>query len=282
VIDKCNITKLLRYSLSIRLLTIESVYLAQSGHIGGALSIADILSCLYFSEMNISPNNPKWEDRDRLVLSKGHCSAALYAALALRGFFSKDHLKHFRQIDSYLEGHPNMTHVPGVDMSTGSLGQGISAAVGMALACRLDSKKYTVYCILGDGELEEGQVWEALMAASHYKLNNLICFVDNNGLQIDGPITKVLSPEPISDKFKAFGWGVLEIDGHSPNQIINSIRKAKLSQKSPTAIICKTVKGHGVSFMENSASWHGSPPNKEQRDKAIEEINLALSELEDQ
>jgi transketolase len=259
---------------------IDEVYNAASGHPGGSLSCADILTVLYFEEMNIDPQRPSWEDRDRFVLSKGHCAPALYATLAERGFFPVEDLVKFRSADSYLEGHPSMRYVPGVDMSTGSLGQGISAATGMALAGKLDGKDYRVYAVLGDGEIQEGQVWEACMAAAHYKLDNLTAFLDHNGLQIDGNIADVMSPEPVTEKFKAFGWNVIHIDGHDIPQIIDALKKAKEVKGKPTMIIADTVKGKGVSFMENQAGWHGSAPNKEQRDQAIAELDAYISGLE--
>lgn len=258
---------------------IDEVYSAASGHPGGSLSCADILTVLYFEEMKVDPNNPEWEDRDRFVLSKGHCAPALYAALAERGFFPVEDLVKFRNADSYLEGHPSMKSVPGVDMSTGSLGQGISAAVGMAMAGKLDEKEYRVYVILGDGELQEGQVWEASMAAAHYKLDNLTAFLDHNGLQIDGNITDVMSPEPVAEKFRAFGWNVIHIDGNDIPQIIDALKKAKEVKGKPTMIVADTIKGKGVSFMENQAGWHGSAPNKEQRDQAIAELDAYISGL---
>lgn len=259
---------------------IEQTYHAASGHPGGSLSCADILTVLYFHEMKVDPLNPHWEDRDRFVLSKGHCSPALYATLAEKGFFPKEDLVKFRSIDSYLEGHPSMKSVPGVDMSTGSLGQGISAAVGMAIAGKLDQKSYKVYAVLGDGEIEEGQVWEACMAAAHYKLDNLVAFLDHNGLQIDGKITEVLSPEPVEDKFKAFGWRVININGHDYTQIVEALNETKKSRAQPVMIVANTVKGKGVSFMENEAGWHGVAPNAEQRDKAIAELDEVLAKLE--
>ncbi|HPD00394.1 MAG TPA: transketolase [Acetivibrio sp.] len=272
--------ELRRYSTIIRKHIIEEVYHAASGHPGGSLSCADIITVLYFDEMRVDVKNPQWEDRDRFVLSKGHCSPALYGALAEKGFFPKEELLRFRHIDSYLEGHPSMRMVPGVDMSTGSLGQGISAAVGMAIAGKLDKKDYKVYVLLGDGEIQEGQVWEALMSAAHYKLNNLIAFLDHNRLQIDGNITDVMSPEPVEDKFRAFGWEVINIDGHDHEQIKNAVKKAKTVEDKPIMIVADTIKGKGVSFMENNAGWHGSPPNKEQRDKAIAELDKMLAEME--
>lgn len=243
-----------------------------SGHPGGSLSIADIMTTLFFGEMNINPENPKDENRDRFVLSKGHAAPVLYSVLARKGYFPVEELNTLRKINSRLQGHPSMKLLPGIDMSTGSLGQGISAAVGMALAGKIDKKDYRVYTILGDGELEEGQVWEAAMSAAHYKLDNLIAFVDFNGLQIDGDITKVMNPSPIDKKFEAFGWNVLTIDGHDIEAILDSIEKAKACKEMPTVIVCKTIKGKGVSFMENQAAWHGVAPNIEQRDKALAEI----------
>lgn len=264
----------------IRKHALEAVYSASSGHPGGSLSIADILSVLYFDEMNVDVKNPKDENRDRFVLSKGHCAPALYGALAEKGFFPVEDIKTFRRIDSYLQGHPDMKGVPGVDMSTGSLGQGVCAANGMALAGKLDKKDYRVYAILGDGELEEGQVWEAAMFAPHYKLDNITIFVDFNGLQIDGDISKVMSPLPIDEKFKAFGWNVVVIDAHNYDEIKEAIKIAKSTKGKPTAVIAKSVKGKGVSFMENEASWHGAAPNKEQYEQAISELDAHLKELE--
>lgn len=243
-----------------------------SGHPGGSLSIADIVTILYFDEMNIDPKNPKDQNRDRFVLSKGHAAPVLYSALARRGYFDPAELTTLRKFGSNLQGHPNMNDLPGIDMSTGSLGQGISAAVGMALAGKLDNKDYRVFTILGDGELEEGQVWEAAMSAAHYKLDNLTAFIDFNGLQIDGDITKVMNPSPIDKKFEAFGWNVLVIDGHDIGEILNAIEKAKNCKGKPTVVICNTIKGKGVSFMENQASWHGTAPNKEQCKQALAEI----------
>ena len=243
-----------------------------SGHPGGSLSAADILTTLYFGEMNVDPKNPKDENRDRFVLSKGHAAPVLYSVLARKGFFEVEELKTLRKIGSRLQGHPSMKCLPGVDMSTGSLGQGISAAVGMALAGKIDNKNYRVYALLGDGELEEGQVWEAAMSAAHYKLNNLTAFIDFNGLQIDGDITAVMNPSPIDKKFEAFGWNVLTIDGHDIEEIQGAIEKAKACNDKPTAVICKTVKGKGVSFMESVAAWHGTAPSKEQCEQALAEI----------
>jgi transketolase len=243
-----------------------------SGHPGGSLSAADILTTLYFGEMNIDPENPKDENRDRFVLSKGHAAPVLYSVLARRGYFPVEELNTLRKIGSRLQGHPSMKCLPGVDMSTGSLGQGISVAVGMSLAGKLDNKEYRVYTLLGDGELEEGQVWEAAMSAAHYKLDNLTAFVDFNGLQIDGDITKVMNPSPIDKKFEAFGWNVLVIDGHNIEEIQDAIEKAKSFKGKPTVIVCNTVKGKGVSFMENQAAWHGTAPSKEQCEQALAEI----------
>ncbi|GAB6168509.1 transketolase [Clostridium carnis] len=243
-----------------------------SGHPGGSLSCADIVTALFFGEMNIDPSNPKDENRDRFVLSKGHAAPVLYSALARKGYFKVEELSTLRKFSSRLQGHPSMKCLPGVDMSTGSLGQGISVATGMALAGKIDNKNYRVYTILGDGELEEGQVWEATMSAAHYKLDNLTAFIDFNGLQIDGDITKVMNPSPIDKKFEAFGWNVLVIDGHNMEEIFGAIEKAKNCKGKPTAVICKTVKGKGVSFMENQAGWHGTAPNKEQCKQALAEI----------
>ena len=243
-----------------------------SGHPGGSLSATDIMTVLFFKEMNLDPNNEKDPNRDRFVLSKGHAAPVLYSALARRGYFPVEELSTLRKFKSRLQGHPSIQYLPGIDMSTGSLGQGISAAVGMALAGKIDENDYRVYTLLGDGELEEGQVWEAAMCAAHYKLNNLTAFIDFNGLQIDGDITKVMNPCPIDKKFEAFGWNVLVIDGHNYDEIIDAIEKAKECKGMPTVVICKTVKGKGVSFMENEAAWHGTAPSKEQCEKALAEI----------
>jgi transketolase len=278
--EKQKLMELKKKATLIRKHIVDEVYTAASGHPGGSLSCTDILTVLYFNEMRVDIKNPTWSDRDRFVLSKGHCAPALYGTLAEKGFFPTEELLGFRSADSFLEGHPNMTYVKGVDMSTGSLGQGISAAVGMALAGKLDKKDYRVFSILGDGELQEGQVWEALMAAAHYKLENLTAFLDHNGLQIDGKITDVMSPEPVADKFRAFGWKVINVNGHDYVQIIEAIEEAKKCKDKPTLIIADTVKGKGVSFMENVAGWHGTAPNKEQRDQAISELDGLLSKLE--
>ena len=242
------------------------------GHPGGSLSIADILTVLYFNELNIDEKNPKWEDRDRLVLSKGHCAPALYSVLANRGFFDKKELKTLRKLGSLLQGHPDMKKTPGVDMTTGSLGQGLSSANGMAIAAKLDNKSYRVYCILGDGEIEEGQIWEAAMASNKYKLDNLCVIVDNNNLQIDGKIEDVMSPYPIDEKFRSFGFQIIKIDGNDIDEILKAFEVAKNVKGKPTCIIAKTIKGKGISFMENEASWHGKAPNKEEYDKAVKEL----------
>jgi len=251
---------------------VNMIYTASSGHPGGALSLTDILTVLYFAEMNIDPSNPKKEDRDRFILSKGHASAALYATLAERGFFKVEELTGFRKLGTILQGHPDMKKVPGVDMTTGSLGQGLSAANGMAIAGKLDGKDYRVYCALGDGEIEEGQVWEAAMSSAKYKLDNLCVIVDNNNLQIDGSIDTVMSPYPIDKKFEDFGFFVINIDGHDYKQIVDALAKAKTIKDKPTAIIAKTIKGKGVSFMENQAGWHGKAPNDEQFAQAMQEL----------
>ncbi len=266
-------------AVNVRKGIIEGTFNAKSGHPGGSLSIADILTYLYFKEMKIDTANPKWEKRDRLVLSKGHAAPALYAVLAERGFFPVEDLKTLRKSDSYLQGHPNMNYVPGVDMSTGSLGQGISAACGFALASKIEGNPYNVYAILGDGEIEEGQVWEACMFAAAKKLSALTVIVDNNDLQIDGTVEEVNSPYPIPEKFAAFGFNVIEICGHCFDEIEKAIEEAKACEDKPTAIIMKTVKGKGVSFMENQVSWHGSAPNAEQYAVAMAELNAAEEEL---
>ena len=259
---------------------LNGIFCAQSGHPGGSLSIMDVLVTLFFDEMNIDPKSPNMPNRDRFVLSKGHCAPGLYAVLAERGFFAPEELGTLRRIDSFLQGHPDMKSVPGVDMSTGSLGQGVSAANGMALAAKLDGAPYRVYVATGDGELEEGQVWEAAMFAPHYKLDNLTLFVDSNGLQIDGEVAKVMNPGPIADKYRAFGWNVIEIDGNDYIEISGAIAKAKSVKGVPTAVICKTVKGNGISYMENNAGWHGKAPNKDEFEKAIAELNAEIARLE--
>lgn len=269
---KKNKEELIQISNQIRKDIVEMLTESASGHPGGSLSATDILTTLFFNELNINPKNPKDENRDRFVLSKGHAAPALYSALARRGFFDPKELTTLRKIGSRLQGHPNMNDLPGIDMSTGSLGQGASAAVGMALAGKIDKKDYRVYGVLGDGELEEGQIWEATMAAAHYKLDNLTFFIDFNGLQIDGNITEVMNPSPIDKKFEAFGWNVIIIDGHNYDEILSAIEKAKNHKGQPTAIVCKTVKGKGVSFMENQACWHGAAPNQEQCGIALMEI----------
>lgn len=258
---------------------IEGVYNAKSGHPGGSLSIADLLTYLYFEKMNVNSSDPENPNRDRFVLSKGHCAPALYAVLALKGYFSEKELKSLRHIGAMLQGHPCI-HTKGIDMSSGSLGQGISAACGMALAGKLDGKSYKVYTVLGDGEVEEGQVWEAAMFAAHKNLDNLIAIVDNNGLQIDGTIQEVCSPEPITDKFAAFGWHVITMDAHDFDSIESAFAEADTISGKPVAIIQKSIKGKGVSFMENQVSWHGSAPNKEQYEQAMNELDAQLNELE--
>ncbi len=267
-------------AVNIRMGAIEGTFNAKSGHPGGSLSIAEILAYLYWKEMNIDPKDPKKEDRDRLVLSKGHAAPALYSALAYRGYFPVEDLKTLRKSDSYLQGHPNMNYVPGVDMSTGSLGQGISAAVGMALGSKFSSDKFRVYTILGDGEIEEGQVWEAAMFAAAKKLDNLCVIVDNNNLQIDGTVEEVNSPYPIDEKFSAFGFNVINVNGHCFKELEEAFENAKACKGKPTAIIAKTVKGKGVSFMENQVSWHGSAPNAEQYAQAMEELKAQKAEVE--
>lgn len=272
--------QLMATACKVRMGVIESTHGAKAGHPGGSLSAADVFTYLYFQELNIDPKNPKWEERDRFVLSKGHTAPGLYAALALRGFFPVDDLPTLRHIDSYLQGHPNMNSVPGVDMSTGSLGQGISAAAGMALAAKHAGKSCRVYALLGDGEIQEGQVWEAFMLAHHYKLDNLCAVIDNNGLQIDGPVDQVMSPYPIPEKLKAFGWNVVEIDGHDFDQIAAAFAQARETKEVPTAIVMKTTKGKGVSYMENQAGWHGKAPNDEEYEKAMAELKAQLAEVE--
>lgn len=258
---------------------IEGVYNAKSGHPGGSLSSADIFTYLYFEKLNIDPQDPKCPARDRFVLSKGHCAPGLYAALALRGYFSPDELKKLRHIGAMLQGHPDMKGTPGVDMSTGSLGQGISAAVGMALAAKMDGKDYKVYCLLGDGEIQEGQVWEAIMFAAHHKLDNLCLILDYNGLQIDGDVEKVAGLEPIDEKLRSFGCEVAVADGHDFESLESAFNAARECSCKPFAIIARTTKGKGVSFMENQAGWHGKAPNAEQYQKAMDELNSAIAAL---
>ena len=272
--------QLLLDCVNIRKGIIEGTFNAKSGHPGGSLSIAEILAYLYRVELNVDPQQPRKADRDRLVLSKGHAAPALYSALANAGFFPVNDLKTLRKSDSNLQGHPNMNYVPGVDMSTGSLGQGISAAVGMALGSKFDGDTFRTYAILGDGELGEGQVWEAAMFASAKKLDNLCVVVDNNNLQIDGTIEEVNSPYPIDEKFASFGFNVICIDGNDVEQVADAFSKAKEFKGKPTAIIAKTVKGKGVSFMENQVSWHGSAPNAQQYEDAMAELDKAQAELE--
>ncbi|MCC8070079.1 MAG: transketolase [Ruminococcus sp.] len=271
--------KLQAIACKVRMGVIEGTYNAKSGHPGGSLSISDLLTYLYFAKMHVDPKNPDMEDRDRLVLSKGHTAPALYSVLAQRGFFPEDELKSLRHIGAKLQGHPCI-NIEGVDMSSGSLGQGISVACGMALAGKLKEASYKVYTILGDGEIQEGQVWEASMFASHYKLDNLIAIVDNNGLQIDGKITDVMSPEPIPDKFKAFGWHVITMDAHDFDSIESAFNEAETIIGQPVAIIQKSVKGKGVSFMENQVGWHGKAPNKDEYDIAMAELKSQLQALE--
>lgn len=267
------------YATKIRMGIIEGTYNAKAGHPGGSLSAADVFAYLYEKEMRVDPKNPKWDDRDRLVLSKGHCAPGLYAALAYEGFFPVEDLKTLRHIDSYLQGHPNMNTVPGVDMSTGSLGQGISVAVGMAKGAKYLGKDVNIYSVLGDGEIEEGQVWEAMMFANQYKLDNLCIIIDCNGLQIDGPCSEVMSAEPIDEKVKAFGFDVITIDGNDFDEIEKAFVAFHKSTK-PFAIIMNTVKGKGVSYMENQVGWHGKAPNEEEYNIAMAELNAKLAELE--
>lgn len=274
--EKTKLCELERTAAKIRMGVIESTHAASSGHPGGSLSIADIMAYLYFEEMNIGIGNPKADDRDRLVLSKGHTAPALYSALALKGFFDFEYLRTLRQADSFLQGHPDMKGTPGVDMSTGSLGMGISAACGMALAGKLDGRNYRVYAILGDGESEEGQVWEAAMFAAHYKLDNLCVIIDSNKLQIDGPVAEVIGPAPFEAKFEAFGFNVITIDGHDFGQIDEAFATARKCKDKPTAIIANTIKGKGVSFMENKVNWHGNAPKDEQYELAMAELGAAF------
>ncbi|MBE7032219.1 MAG: transketolase [Ruminococcaceae bacterium] len=275
--EKLNALKL--SAANVRKMILEGVHSAKSGHPGGSLSAADILTYLYKEEMNVDPKNPKNPDRDRFVMSKGHASPLVYAVLAEFGFIPKEDIKTFRKADSYLQGHPDMKGTNGVDMSTGSLGQGISAACGMALAGKYDKKDYRVYAILGDGECEEGQVWEAAMFAAHYKLDNLCAFLDFNGLQIDGDITEVMNPTPFDKKFEAFGWNVIVIDGHNFEEIENAVNTAKATKGKPTMVIANTTKGKDVSFMENDANWHGAAPNDEQFEKGMADIEEVIKSI---
>lgn len=255
-----------------RITAIKAIHQAGSGHPGGSLSVMDIITALYFHEMNVDPENPDDVNRDRFVLSKGHAAPALYAVLAEREFFPKEDVMTLRQVGSHFQGHPNMNKVPGVDMSTGSLGQGLSVSVGMALAARLDKRSSRVYTVMGDGEIQEGMIWEAAMSAAHYKLDNLTAFLDWNGLQIDGKNEDVMTVTPVDEKFKGFGWNVLKIDGHDMEAIIGALEEAKTCKGQPTIIIAKTVKGKGVSFMENQAGWHGKATNEEELEKALKEL----------
>ena len=278
--DKKRATELAIIANKVRKNALTAVYSAASGHPGGSLSVADVLTYLYCEVMNVDAKNPKMADRDRIVLSKGHTCPALYSVLAYKGFFPEADIATFRKADSYLQGHPDMNKVPGIDMSTGSLGQGISAAGGMALAAKIDKKDYRVYAILGDGELEEGQVWEQAMFASHYKLDNFTIFVDFNGLQIDGDISEVMNPTPIDKKFESFGWNVVMADAHDFESLEAAVNNAKATKGQPTAVIMKSVKGKGVSFMENQAGWHGAAPNEEQYNQATKELDEKIAELE--
>lgn len=274
--EQTKLNELKQIAAKIRLGVLEGVHAAASGHPGGSLSIADIMAYLYFEELNVRADEPNWADRDRFVLSKGHTAPALYAALALKGFFPESELSKLRHVDSFLQGHPDMKGTPGVDMSTGSLGLGFSTACGMALAAKIDGKDYRTYTIVGDGESEEGQIWEAAMFASHYKLDNLCLIVDWNGLQIDGTVAEVMNPTPHDKKLEAFGFHVISIDGHDLEQIAAAFAEAKTVKGKPTAIIAKTIKGKGVSFMEDQVGWHGSAPNDEQYEKAVAEIKAAM------
>lgn len=274
--DSAKLASLRHEAAMIRLGILDGTHAAASGHPGGSLSIADMLSYLYFAEMKVDPQNPKWAERDRFVLSKGHAAPALYAALARKGFFPFEELTTLRRVDSILQGHPDMKHIPGVDMSTGSLGQGISAAVGMALAAKMDGKDYRTYTIVGDGESEEGQVWEALMFAARHDLDNLCVIFDHNGLQIDGPVADIVNPAPYEGKLAAFGFHVITIDAHDFGQIENAFNEAKAVKGKPTAIVANSVKGKGVSFMENQVKWHGSTPNDAQYEQAVAEIKAQM------
>lgn len=274
-----NVKALKKIALEVRKDIIEAVYSAKSGHPGGSLSIADILTVLYFNQMNIDEEKPDDPNRDRLVLSKGHACTALYSVLAEKGYFDKEDLKTFRKLGSPLQGHPDMNKVPGIDMTTGSLGQGLSASVGMAIASKMNKAGCKIYCILGDGEIEEGQIWEAVMSASKYKLDNLCVILDNNNLQIDGEIEKVGGMNNITEKFLSFGFNVVNINGHNIDEIIDAITTAKQTKGKPTIIIAKTIKGKGVSFMENKAEWHGKAPSEEEYKLAMDELNKAILEF---
>lgn len=267
-----NIEELQEKAKEIRKGIIEEVYSAQSGHPGGSLSCTDILTVLYFKEMRVKPEEPEWEERDRFILSKGHASPALYSTLANRGYFPIEELKTFRKVNSRLQGHPDKNKLPGIDMTTGSLGQGLSVANGMAISAKLENKDYRVYCLLGDGEIEEGQIWEAVMSAKKYKLDNLCVVVDNNNLQIDGTVEEVMSPYPIDEKFRSFGFEIIKIDGHNIQEIIDAFDVAKNVKDKPVCIIAKTIKGKGISYMENQVGWHGKAPNEEQYKMAMEEL----------
>lgn len=271
-----DVKQLQTYANKVRQGIVEAVYSAKSGHPGGSLSIAEILTVLYFNQMNIDEKNPKAKSRDRLVLSKGHTAPALYSTLALRGFFDKEELKSLRNINSRLQGHPDMKNIPGVDATTGSLGQGLSIANGMAMSSKLDKEGVRVYCICGDGEIQEGQIWEAAMSSSHYKLDNLCLIVDNNNLQIDGKVTDIMNVYPIDEKFKSFGFNVINVDGHNIEELINAFEEAKKTKGKPTAIIANTIKGKGVSFMENNAGWHGKAPSEEEYQLAMKELGGAV------
>ncbi len=272
--------ELKKNALKARLLTLEGIYNAESGHPGGSLSSVEILTYLYFQKLNVDPKNPQKENRDRFVLSKGHACPALYSTLALKGFFSTEELKDLRKLGSMLQGHPCMNSIPGIDMSTGSLGQGLSAACGIALREKREKLGFRTYSVIGDGESQEGQIWEAAMFASHYKLSKLTVFIDSNKLQIDGEVKKVMNPGSFEDKFKSFGWHVQTINGHSFKEIEKAVEESEKS-KLPSAIICKTVKGKGVSFMENQASWHGKAPKKEEYEIAVQELKKELEKFSD-
>ena len=278
--DPKELVYLKNKATELRIRAVDMIWKAQSGHPGGSLSVADFVTACYFKYMDVKPEEPRWPDRDRFVLSKGHCTPALYPVLALRGFFPIEDLKLFRSIKGHYSGHAEMRHVAGVDMSTGSLGQGISAAVGMALGGKLNKKDYRVYAVLGDGEIAEGQVWEAAMSAAKYGLDNLCAIVDVNGLQIDGATKDVMPSEPLDKKFEAFNWNVIKVDGHDYDALLKAFDDAKACKGKPTAILAKTVKGKGVSFMENQAGWHGKAPNDEQYEQAKAELEAKLAELE--